>query len=129
MKDFEELSQKLEELPSDLPPKERLERVLRIALSAYPRLKRDFFSEDPLEKKSCLKTIRWLLDKVEEEITLASRRERVGSSELLTKLYASESLSAEECQQFMQARALVMEHACEIFAKGKNKRRSASIKI
>ncbi len=129
MKLFDELNHKLESLPLNLKPQERLERVLKIALSAYLPLKEHFFSEDFLKKEETLKTARWLLDKVEEEITIASQIEGVSGKELLTKLYASESLSAEECKQFMQARALVMEHASEIFAKKKTKRRSSSIKI
>ena len=129
MKDYDPITRALEALPNNLEPKERLEKVLHIALSSYPSLKESFFSEDVREKESALKVIRWLLDRVEDEIELASQKEKMSGNQLLAVLYGSENLSAEECKQFMQARALVMEHASEIFAKKKTKRRLPPIKI
>jgi len=122
MKHLEEITFKMQEASEEASPMDRLAQVLRISLSFYPTLKESFFSDDLLVKKESLAAIRFLLEKVDEEIFLAAKREGISPDMALNRISMSEKVSAEDCQKFMQARALVMEHADEIFAKAPVKR-------
>ena len=96
-------------------PIQRIADTIKAALKHFPSLKEGFFSDDKDVKKKSCDAIAFVLNKIDDEIDRAHTKTGFDYQRLLGAIYQSSHLTPIECQQFLQAQALIMQHKNDIF--------------